>query len=93
MTSPLGFFFLTWWSALGAGAAAASIPIIIHLLNRRRYVVSTGSDVPGERYLITVSERLSFTVSGAGNQSSLFPESWPGAVCPRIPCKVERLTA
>ena len=63
------------------------------LLNRRRYVVSTGSDVPGERYIITVSERISFTVSGAGNQSSLFPESWPGAVCPRIPCKVERLTA
>ncbi len=63
------------------------------LLNRRRYTISTGSDVPGERHIIPVAEQISFTISGAGNQSSLFPETWPGAVCPRIACKVERLPA
>ncbi len=63
------------------------------ILNRRRYVVATGSDVPGERHILPVAERISFTVSGVGNQSSLFPETWPGAVCPRIACKVERLSA
>jgi hypothetical protein len=35
----IGFIFTTWWSALGVGAAAASIPVIIHLLNRRRFKV------------------------------------------------------
>jgi hypothetical protein len=38
-TAVIGFFFTTWWSALGIGVAAASIPIIIHLLNRRRFRV------------------------------------------------------
>jgi hypothetical protein len=35
--SPLAFLFTTWWSALAVAGAAASIPIIIHLLNRRRF--------------------------------------------------------
>jgi uncharacterized membrane protein len=35
----LSFIFTTWWSTLGIAAAAASIPIIIHLLNRKRFRV------------------------------------------------------
>src|ERR1700750_1441147 len=36
------FAFFGWWgSALGVGAAAVSVPIIIHLLNRRRYKIVT----------------------------------------------------
>jgi lipopolysaccharide transport system ATP-binding protein len=61
------------------------------LLNRRGYYLTACGDVPGERYLIPLREYLSFTVGGAGNQSSLFPEAWPGVVCPRIACNVERL--
>ncbi len=60
-------------------------------LNRRDYVISTGCDVPGERNVIHETDHLWFKVGGAGNQSSHFPETWPGIVCPRIPCKVERL--
>jgi uncharacterized membrane protein len=37
--TPLAFLFTTWWSALAVAGAAASIPIIIHLLNRRRFRV------------------------------------------------------
>jgi lipopolysaccharide transport system ATP-binding protein len=62
------------------------------LLNRRGYVISACADVPGERYLISEQELLTFTVGGAGNQSSLFPESWPGVLCPRVECVVERLS-
>jgi lipopolysaccharide transport system ATP-binding protein len=61
------------------------------LLNRRGYILSSGCDVPGERYVVPMAEYLSFTVCGAGNQSSVFPETWPGVVCPRIDAEVERI--
>jgi lipopolysaccharide transport system ATP-binding protein len=63
------------------------------LLNRRGYVVSSGCDVPGERHIVPMDEYLSFTVCGAGNQSSVYPEAWPGVVCPRIEARVERADA
>ncbi len=62
------------------------------LLNRRNYVVALQCDIPGERYVLPSAEYLSFTVAGAGNQSSNFPEPWPGALCPRIEWKVKALT-
>src|SRR5437660_8514370 len=34
-------FFGLWYTALGVGAAAISVPVIIHLLNRRRYKIVT----------------------------------------------------
>ena len=61
------------------------------LLNRRQYVVNLQCDIPGERYVLPAAEYLSFTVSGVGNQSSTFPEPWPGVVCPRISWKVEEI--
>ncbi|MGC3988618.1 MAG: ABC transporter ATP-binding protein [Chthoniobacteraceae bacterium] len=61
------------------------------LLNRRNYIVSLQCDIPGERYVMPIREYLSFTVSGAGNQSSNFPENWPGIVCPKIEWNVEQL--
>jgi lipopolysaccharide transport system ATP-binding protein len=61
------------------------------LLNRRQYVVHLQCDIPGERYVLPAAEYLSFTVSGVGNQSSTFPENWPGVVCPRVSWKVEDL--
>ena len=61
------------------------------LLNRRNYLVALQCDIPGERYVIPPAEHLSFTVSGAGNQSSHFPETWPGVLCPKIEWTVERL--
>jgi hypothetical protein len=63
------------------------------LLNRRGYILSSGCDVPGERYIAPIAEYLAFTVCGAGNQSSVYPEPWPGVVCPRIDAKVERIDA
>jgi len=59
------------------------------LLNRRNYVVHVQCDIPGERYVLPGAEYLSFNVAGVGNQSSNFPEPWPGVVCPRIEWKVE----
>jgi lipopolysaccharide transport system ATP-binding protein len=61
------------------------------LLNRRNYQVNLQCDIPGERYLLPAAEYLTFTVSGAGNQASNFPEPWPGVVCPRLEWKVEEL--
>lgn len=60
------------------------------LLNRRSYIVGIQCDVPGERYVLPMAEHLSFNVSGAGNQSSNFPEQWPGIVCPRVEWRVTR---
>ena len=60
------------------------------LLNRRTYTVAVGCGIPGERWIIPDGHFLSFNVSGAGNQSSHFPEKWPGIVCPSIEWKVER---
>ena len=51
-------------------------------------------NVGGVEYaVIPMAEYLSFTVCGAGNQSSVYPEPWPGVVCPRIETKVERIGA
>jgi lipopolysaccharide transport system ATP-binding protein len=61
------------------------------LLNRRQYVVNLQCDIPGERYVLPAAEYLSFNVSGVGNQSSNFPEPWPGVVCPRVQWKVEEV--
>jgi hypothetical protein len=36
---PLAFLFETWWSAAAVAGGVVSIPIIIHLLNRRRFKV------------------------------------------------------
>lgn len=36
---PLAFFFETWWSAAAVAGGVASIPVIIHLLNRRRFKI------------------------------------------------------
>ena len=54
------------------------------LLNRRGYAVGVCCDIPGERFLLHMRNHLSLLVSGAGNQSSNFPEQWPGVVCPRV---------
>ncbi len=74
------------------GSYKTSCQIPGGLLNRRKYVVNLQCDIPGERYVLPAAEYLSFTVSGAGNQSSTFPETWPGVVCPRVSWKVEEAT-
>jgi len=71
------------------GAYRTSCIIPGGLLNRRNYVVNIGCDIPGERHVLPGTEYLTFTVSGAGNQSSNFPEPWPGVICPRVDWKVE----
>jgi len=71
----------------GLYRTTATIPA--RLLNRRSYALQVGADIPGERTVLPEVECLSFTVTGAGNQASHFPESWPGAVCPAIEWKVE----
>jgi len=60
------------------------------LFNRRSYVVQVQCDIPGERTVFNHG-CLSFNVAGAGNQSSNFPETWPGVLCPRIEWKVEEM--
>ena len=63
------------------------------LLNRRSYTIGVQCDIPGERYVLPMRNYLSLLVSGAGNQSSSFPETWPGVVCPRTEWKVRALSA
>ncbi len=62
------------------------------LLNRRGYAIGVQCDIPGERFLIHMRNYLSLMISGAGNQSSNFPEQWPGVMCPRIQWKVRTLS-
>jgi lipopolysaccharide transport system ATP-binding protein len=71
----------------GVYRTTATIPG--RLLNRRSYALQIGADIPGERTVLPEVECISFTVTGAGNQASVFPETWPGAVCPAIEWKVE----
>jgi len=61
------------------------------LLNRRRYVISVSCDIPGVKILIPRREYLSFAVVGGGNQASIFPEEWPGVVCPQLEWQVEKV--
>jgi lipopolysaccharide transport system ATP-binding protein len=63
------------------------------LLNRRSYAVGIQCDIPGERFLIPMHHYLSLMVSGAGNQASSFPETWPGVVCPVMKWQVRTLSA
>ena len=62
------------------------------LLNRRSYTVGVQCDIPGERFVLPMRNYLTLIVSGAGNQASSFPETWPGVVCPRIEWKVNALS-
>ncbi|MEQ1851524.1 MAG: ABC transporter ATP-binding protein, partial [Chthoniobacteraceae bacterium] len=61
------------------------------LLNRRSYTIGVQCDIPGERYLLPMHQYLSLMVSGAGNQSSSFPETWPGVICPKMKWQVRAL--
>lgn len=61
------------------------------LLNCRNYILSISCDIPGERMLIAPGEYIGFSVSGAGNQSTHYPETWPGVVCPQVNWMVEKL--
>jgi lipopolysaccharide transport system ATP-binding protein len=63
------------------------------LLNRRSYSIGVQCDIPGERYLLPMHHYLAILIAGAGNQSSSFPEPWPGVVCPRIQWNVRALSA
>src|SRR5258706_16043319 len=56
MTSPLpfAFFFLAPWTAVATLVGAASIPIIIHLLNRRRFRVVNWAAM---RFLMAAQKR------------------------------------
>jgi lipopolysaccharide transport system ATP-binding protein len=61
------------------------------IFNRRNYIVQVHCDIPGERTIIHGYDCLNFVVDGAGNQSSSFPEAWPGVLCPRIEWKIEEI--
>ena len=63
------------------------------LLNRRNYIISLSCEIPAERAILAEREYIGFTVSGAGNQSSNFPETWPGVLCPTIKWDVQQLGA
>jgi lipopolysaccharide transport system ATP-binding protein len=60
------------------------------LLNRRMYLVEVSFDIPGLRTIAPRRPYLSFSVSGAGNQGSTYPEAWPGVVCPSLDWTTER---
>jgi len=61
------------------------------LLNLRRYVIAVDCDIPGVKVLLPRREYLSFMVSGIGNQAAIFPEAWPGVVCPHILWRIEKI--
>ena len=48
------------------------------------YVLGVQADLAGVRYIMHMTEFINFLVSGAGNQSSHFPEAWPGVLCPKM---------
>ena len=61
------------------------------LLNRGRYVIRIGGNIPRVQRLLPAREYLSFDTVGAGNQGSYFPENWPGVVCPKLEWTAERI--
>jgi lipopolysaccharide transport system ATP-binding protein len=60
------------------------------LLNCRLYQVELSFDIPGSRTLAPRRSYVSFTVAGGGNQGSIFPEPWPGVVCPSLRWSTKR---
>jgi lipopolysaccharide transport system ATP-binding protein len=61
------------------------------LLNRRMYVVELGIEVPDVRVLAPRRPYVSFTVSGGVHHGSMYPEAWPGIVCPSLAWRTERM--
>jgi len=61
------------------------------LLNIGQYVIKLGGGIPGLKVLLPGREYLRFQTSGPGNQGSIYPERWPGVVCPKLDWKVERI--
>jgi lipopolysaccharide transport system ATP-binding protein len=63
------------------------------LLNKRRYRLGLHFGIPGQRMILDQTDYLDFTIGGAGNQATNFPDaSWPGVVCPKISWQVERVS-
>lgn len=73
----------------GRYRSSATIPP--NLLNRRNYTVVLSFDIPNVRWILPLRDYLSFTVSGAANHGSDFPEQWDGVVSPIIDWRLERV--
>ena len=75
------------------GLYRTTCTIPARILNRRGYVLRLAIDIPGVRVLLPLTDYLSLSVGGVGNQGSEFSEQqWPGIVCPACDWKVERLS-
>jgi lipopolysaccharide transport system ATP-binding protein len=61
------------------------------LLNRRMYLVGVGFEIPDIGSLVPRQEHLAFTVAGGGNHGSVYPEAWPGVVCPILEWRTEAI--
>jgi lipopolysaccharide transport system ATP-binding protein len=73
------------------GRYRTSCTIPAGLLNRRKYLVDIGFEIPWSRTLALRQQYVSFVVSGGGNQGSTLPEPWPGVVCPSMNWLTERV--
>ncbi|MGD0679278.1 MAG: ABC transporter ATP-binding protein [Polyangiaceae bacterium] len=60
------------------------------LMNRRMYLVEISFDIPAERTIVPRRPCVSFAMSGGGNHGSIYPEAWPGIVCPSLSWATER---
>lgn len=61
-----------------------------NLLNVGRYIVRIGAGIPGVKKMLSFKDYVGFNTSEAGNQGSIFPEIWPGVVCPKLDWVIEK---
>ena len=61
------------------------------LLNRRMYVVEIAVEIPDERVLASRRPYVSFGILGGVHHGSMYPEAWPGIVCPSLSWRTERV--
>jgi lipopolysaccharide transport system ATP-binding protein len=72
------------------GVYRSTCTIPANLLNVGRYIVRIGAGIPGVKKMLSFKNYVGFNTSGAGNQGSVFPEIWPGVVCPKLDWVIEK---
>jgi hypothetical protein len=55
------------------------------------YLVGVGFEIPDIGSLVPRQEHLAFTVAGGGNHGSVYPEAWPGVVCPILEWRTDAI--
>lgn len=62
-----------------------------YLLNKKTYIISINSGIPGVKFIFKPMKVLSLNIIGMDSHGSTFKEDWPGFVAPKLRWNIESI--